>query len=325
MNFTQPNFWRKTKLLDPLAILLLPFSVLYFSLSLLRKLLAKPVKLPVLTITVGNVTVGGAGKTPTAIKLMQLIEALNFSACFLTKGYKGELEGPEFISKNAKVKETGDEAKLLRKHAEVLVSKKRQRAGEKLAGNKYEVAILDDGFQNPNIIHDLKILVIDSNYLFGNGLLMPAGPLRQSKRSALKEAQLILLIGGSELPKELLPYADKVFTASYRVKGSYDPKLKYMAFSGLANNRKFFDFLKEQGLNIVEQAEFPDHYNYRKDDIVKLKKNAGTNGLTLITTSKDHVKLPQKYLEEIVEFKIELVINNQSQFLKLLKSHVKKA
>jgi len=171
----------------------------------------------------------------------------------------------------------------------------------------------------------MKILVIDANYLFGNGFLFPAGPLRQTSSSALRNADVILLIGSEQLPKSLVKYRKKVFSANYKASGSYNSKKSYLAFSALANNAKFFNSLSDHGLRVEEYIEFSDHYSYRVTDIVNLIQLAAQKGLTLITTSKDYVKLPKRYQKEIVEFKIELVINSQAEFIKILKRYVKKS
>lgn len=326
MNFKQPKFWRKSSKLNIFLWLNLPFSLIFFLISEIRKNIKKPSKLPAITITIGNAVIGGAGKTPTAIKIKEITDLLGFKSCFLARGYKGTLVGPEFINAKYNVAETGDEARLLMQYGEVCIAKNRSLAAAILAQRNYDLIILDDGYQNLSIKHDLKILVIDAKYNMGNGFLIPAGPLRQTISSALTEAHIIIYIGStnSSVPEFLQNYQKIIIYGYYKAQTQLDKTQNYLAFSGLANNQKFFQLMKEQKYNICMTQEFPDHYIYQENDIAKLVNLAQKNNLNLVTTSKDYVKIADKYKNKISEFAIKLEIKKEKDFEKLIYDQIKK-
>lgn len=328
MNLKQPRFWYKKNIFNSIiSKIFLFFSLIYLLLFFLRKIRAKKVKLNKQLITIGNIVVGGSGKTPAAIKIKQIIDNNKLSSVFLTRGYKGNLQGPIIINKNHNIKETGDEALLLSSHGKVIIAKKRHEINDFLKTISEEYLILDDGLQNPHIQHDTKIAVIDEQYLFGNKYFLPAGPLRCPIKSTLEMVDIILLIGNDykkNLPNDLLSYDNKIYRGKYKVIGAYNKKQRYYAFSALANNDKFFNSLKKEGLLVNNQKSFPDHHYYSEAEILKLKHDAKNLNLKLITTSKDMVKIPIKYQKEITEFKIELELMEEQKFTKKLLSCLKK-
>lgn len=324
MNLKQPKFWNKCSKLNVFLWLNLPLAFIYYLVLLVRKAIIKKTKLPAYTITIGNFNVGGSGKTPTAIKIKQLLDQKDFNSCFLSKGYKGSLTGPCFIDQHNFVKETGDEALLLLKHGQVCIAKNRKDAVSLIAKKKLDLIILDDGFQNLTIRHDLKILVIDAKINNGNGFLMPAGPLRQTVNSALREAKIIIYIGKESPPRFLDNYKHIVITAIYKAKTTLEKNHDYLAFSALANNQKFFNLLKEKGYNVPVTQEFSDHYFYTEQDLINLIAIAKTNKLNLVTTSKDYVKIPAKFRDSVMEFEIELKVKDENKFYRLFDAAIKK-
>ena len=183
---------------------------------------------------------------------------------------------------------------------------------------------MDDGLQHFTIAQDLKILVIDSNFLFGNKLLFPAGPLRENYKPLLKRVDLIILIGTNKIPKELTLHKQKTFLGNYQPKLIPNKTKNYLAFSGLANNQKFFNTLKAQKLKIAGTKEFKDHHPFTEQEIESLIKKAKTQNLTLITTSKDHIKLPPKYQSKIINFQIKLSLENEKLFTEFFLKKLKK-
>jgi len=316
-----PVFWHKKHIV---SYFFLPLSLLYWILFGLKKMFSRPVSFNKVTITIGNVTVGGAGKTPTALLIEKLLKSADISSVFLTRGYLGDLVGPEIVKDNSAVKDVGDEALLLSNQAKTIVSKKKYLAKNIVDNVDSDCVIMDDGLQNFRIVHHIRILVIDTSFMFGNGFLIPAGPLRQGYRSAMQKADYIFYVGDADVPLKLDcydKYSSKSFIAKIEGKKNIKKENGYFAFSGISNNRKFFNSLKDHDYSVYKVKEFPDHYDYGDEDIEDLIKMAGN--LRLITTSKDMVKIPKKYHEKIIEFKIELKLTREKEFLDSLKKKVK--
>ncbi len=328
MNLKQPRFWyKKSKKNYIIKNIFFIFSLIYLVIFYLRKILVKKTRLNKYIITIGNIVVGGSGKTPTAIKIKQILDNNKLSAIFLTRGYKGNFLGPKLISSKSNIRDIGDEAKLLCSHGRVILAKKRHKINDFLKNIKEDYLILDDGLQNPYLIHDIKIIVVDNKYLFGNKYFLPAGPLRSPIISALNNADIIILIGddhNNEIDNDLIKFANKIFKAKYKKIGSYNKNNKYFAFSALANNNKFIDSLKKEGLKIEKSKFFSDHHYFSNNEINSLIKEAKKENLKLITTSKDFVKIAKKYKEEIIEFKIELEFVEEQKLTKKLLSCLKK-
>ncbi len=310
------NFWAKKQ---PLNYLLLPLSLLYYAVAKLKASYTKKTKLPATLITVGNLTAGGAGKTPTAIALAGLLKKHDF--VFLTRGYKGSITKPTLLNKTHNFLECGDEALLLAEHGRVIVAKRRSKSYDLVKSLKAKLVILDDGLQNNYLQHDIKILVIDADYKFGNGLLLPAGPLRQNLADISDSLDLLVVIG-KQSQLDFLPHDlhAKTYLANYvPVKQQKINKQKnYMAFSGLARNEKFFKQLSEDGFSLAATKSFIDHHKYSEVDFINLITSAKEQDAQLITTSKDYVKIPKKYRSAILEYKIELQFDEPQKFLKSL-------
>jgi tetraacyldisaccharide 4'-kinase len=308
MKLSLPFFWKKRHFI---SYLLLPLSYIYMFVFILQA--KRPRKKTVFLaplITIGNATIGGAGKTPTAIALGELLKANNKNICFLSKGYLGNINQPTMVNGSFhQSKQVGDEALLLSKHGNVIISKKRYLAQKLIARLKPDLVIMDDGLQNNHLKHQLKILVIDAGFLFGNGFLLPAGPLRESLKSALQRVDYIIYIGKraslNKIPN-YQRYQRKIFSGEYIAKKTHNKWDKYLAFSALANNQKFFNHLEEQGYNLIVTKEFPDHYFYSNEDLIDLINLAQRRNLKLITTSKDMVKIDKKFLSDIIVHEIIL-------------------
>ena len=320
MKLITPAFWKSKTII---SYALLPFSLIYLILFYIKKTLTKKHKLPSTIITIGNLTAGGGGKTVIALKINELLKK-DYNTCFLTRGYKGNFNCTTLINEKHTVAQTGDEAQILSKYADTIIAKKRYKAKAIIEKFNKNITIMDDGLQHFSIYQDIKILAIDSDFLFGNNFIIPAGPLRQIKSPLLKKVDYIFYIGKKKLPKPLIKYKNKIITASYAAITKPNPQKKYFAFSGLANNQKFFNSL--QNLNIVKYKNFPDHHNYKKEEIVKLLKIAKKDNLLLITTSKDIVKIKAleiKEIDSIIEFQIALKIDDEQIFVTNLNNKIK--
>jgi tetraacyldisaccharide 4'-kinase len=312
----QPNFWKYN---SPLSTILLPLSFFYRFISVLNQILKPKYKAEIPVICVGNVTAGGAGKTPTAIAIAKILLTENKKIVFLSRGYSGKLRGTFFVdSKIHKAHDVGDEPLLLAKTAPVIISKDR-RAGAQLAHSRgAEVIIMDDGLQNPTLEKTISFLVIDGNFGLGNGKIIPAGPLRQTLKSAIKQVDATILIGNDvhNISKKLND--TKLITA--KIVGTPNPENKhYVAFAGIANPAKFFTSLRQYNYNVVEEINFPDHYNFTKNDIENLKKKAHKLEAELITTEKDFVRLSEEDQVGIQTLPIEIVWNDINIIKNILK------
>ena len=283
-----PGCWAKRGIL---AYALAPLSAVTAVLTARR--IAKPGFKPGLkVICVGNAGVGGSGKTTVVLDFLNRLHGPRFA---LTRGYGGRLAGPVLVDPTIhNAGDVGDEALLLAAAAPTIVSRDRA-AGAKLAlAEGASVVVMDDGLQNPALVKTLSVLVIDGGYGFGNGLLLPAGPLREPVAKAAARCQAAVLIGADEtgalaalppalpvLRAELVPSCTKSLD-NHRV----------LAFAGIGRPEKFFHSVLSLGAEIVSKHAFPDHHVYSALDSARLLNEASELGVTLVTTAKDYVKLP---------------------------------
>ncbi len=313
-----PDFWKKRNLL---AYLFLPLSYFYEFSGLLRHLSIKPTKVAKPIICIGNLTVGGVGKTPIAIKLGQILRDLEIDFAYLGHGYKSKINKNEVIVvdlKHYNNNQVGDEAILLSEIADTFIAKNRVLAAQEISKIKSKkLIIMDDGLQNPSLIKDFKILVIDGNYGFGNEFILPAGPLRQRVDSGLEIADLIIIVGEDKFnftkrfrDKKVIIGKIKISNkAEFNNKSTTESSKSVIAFCGIGQPSKFFNTLKKANFNIVKEISFSDHYHYKEKDIANLLTLAANNGVNLITTKKDWVKFSKEnqrkiqYLDIEIEFK----------------------
>jgi tetraacyldisaccharide 4'-kinase len=243
-------------------------------------------------ICIGNAGVGGAGKTTVVLDLLGRLPGRKFA---LTRGYGGQLAGPVLVDKNLHTAaDVGDEALLLAAIAPVVVAHDRA-AGARLAlAEGASVIVMDDGLQNPTLEKTISLLVIDGGYGFGNGLLLPAGPLREAVSRAAARCRAAVLIGPDETGAlDALPASLPVLRADLVP----DTKERFgrrqvIAFAGIGRPEKFFRSVLSLGAEIVATHAFPDHHVYNAGDSARLLGEASTRGATLVTTAKDFVRLP---------------------------------
>ncbi|AAU04164.1 tetraacyldisaccharide 4'-kinase [Rickettsia typhi] len=303
-----PQFWQERNII---AYLLLPISLIYQFLSYLRTSLACPVILPAKVICVGNCSVGGTGKTQIVIYLAKLLKAKNVSFVIITKAYGSNIKSTTIIQKWHTALEVGDEGIMLAKYGTAIAAKHIKDILPLINELKPDVIIVDDFLQNPYLHKDFTIVSVDSQRLFGNRFLIPAGPLRQNPKQVLDAADLIFLVSSNQdqIPNELTPYIDKVINAQIVPSNNIDKTKNYFAFSGIGNPQRFFLTLENYRLNIVGHKTFPDHYNYLQADLENLYSLAKEHNAILITTRKDYVKF--NYLNnKIICLDVELSINN---------------
>jgi len=292
-----PRFWwRSYPTLQ--ANLLRPASIVYTSIAA-RRMRRSGEKADLPVICIGNFTAGGAGKTPTALAVARILDAAGESPAFLSRGYGGSLPGPVQVrTPEHTASDVGDEPILLSKSARTIVSRDRP-AGARLA---YEsgatVVVMDDGLQNPSLIKDCAIAVVDGATGIGNGLPLPAGPLRASMDVQWPAIDAVLIVGDGEPGRTIAEEAGRrdkrVFEARLEppleVAQSLDGK-KVLAFAGIGRPGKFFETLRSCGAILEAAHSFPDHHRYTAADLTALQQEAEARGLVAVTTEKDLARI----------------------------------
>lgn len=286
-----PNFWQDG---GWASLALLPAAWVYKLAANLRYNAIKPTRLAVPVICVGNLTAGGAGKTPTALALLKLLQAAGAKPAALSRGFGGAMQGPLCVDpQQHSADEVGDEPLLLAQVAPTFVGKDRLAAARLALESGADCLVMDDGFQNSTLAKDLSLLVVDGSLGFGNGRVLPAGPLRESITAGLARADAVVLLGKAKAGlidqlhgKMLLRATIKVSVTAPQIAGG-----RFLAFAGLAYPEKFFDTLRQEGAKKIVTRAFADHYPFRPEEVAALKEEAKRLGLRLITTEKDLARL----------------------------------
>lgn len=309
-----PAFWyaRHGREAAPLTrALLTPFALLYREAGRMRARRAAPQTAPVPVICVGNVTLGGAGKTPVARAILARLRARGVDAHALSRGHGGSLKGPVRVDPAAhSYREVGDEPLLLARDGAAWIARDRAAGARMAAQAGAQAVVMDDGFQNPSLRKNLSILVIDAAKPYGNGRVFPAGPLREPVRDALARADAVVLMApqADYMPDlrqlGLRNFHGPVLTAWLAPVGA-PPAGPLVAFAGIGRPEKFFDTLRAAGGEVVEEGMFPDHHPYQARDLAFLVREADKAGARLITTEKDHVRLPEPVRARTEAFAVE--------------------
>ncbi|MDQ0316721.1 tetraacyldisaccharide 4'-kinase [Amorphus orientalis] len=254
-------------------------------------------RLSIPVLCIGNPTVGGAGKTPTAIALAALLKADGRAPVFLLRGYGGLLKGPVRVdpARHSAV-DVGDEALLLAAHAPTVVAADRVAGGRLAEEIGADVVVMDDGFQNPALHKDWSALVVDTSVGVGNGRVTPAGPLRAPLAPQLSRAQALVLIGDGRRADPVAAAAEAAGLAIFRARlAPQDPERfagkRVLAFAGIGRPEKVAATLREAGAEVVRLAAYPDHHVYRDADARELLEEAARKDLVLVTTEKDIARL----------------------------------
>lgn len=279
-----PDFWRHRGV--P-ALLLAPLGTLYGLTVALKAMTARPFDAGLPVICVGNLTAGGSGKTPIAIAIADRLRARGEKPFFLTRGYGGTERGPAMASRAHSAAQMGDEALLLARAAPTVVSRDRA-AGARLAKEKgATVLVMDDGHQNFTLRKSLSLVVVDAETGFGNGLRIPAGPLREPVAQGLARADGVVLMGDGS--PDLHGFSGPLLRAHLKVDGEAFAGKPVFAFAGIGRPEKFVASLQACGADVVGSCFFDDHHPYTDDEIGQLKAIAGE--AQLVTTEKDFVRL----------------------------------
>ncbi|MEQ9815759.1 MAG: tetraacyldisaccharide 4'-kinase [Azospirillaceae bacterium] len=306
-----PGFWYRPPGL--LAGLLSPLGAVYGFFTRRRLSSVRPFDPGVPVICAGNLVAGGQGKTPLAIALAARLTARGRQIGFITRGYGGQItEATRVDPLVHSAVDVGDEPLLLAAHGPVYVGRRRPAAARLAVADGADVLIMDDGFQNPSLVKDLSLVVVDGGSGFGNGRLIPAGPLRERVADGLARADAVVIIGRDALgvarqvrqhagdlpilPGELVPDDDARRLAGQTV----------VAFAGIGRPHKFFAMLDTLGADVISRYSFADHHTYRPDDMQRLVEMAAAAEAMLVTTTKDFARLPPdiRKVVEIVEVSI---------------------
>ena len=301
MYIIKPKFW------DNPRITLWAISLYPFSLILIRKLTSKEIKFNIPVLCIGNIYIGGTGKTPTSIEIFKIVKSLGKNPGFIKKYYK-------FLK---------DEIIMLEKIGDTFSKKNRKSAIEDLVKNNNDVAILDDGFQDVSIKKNLSILCFNSKQWAGNGLIIPAGPLRDSKK-IINKADCVVINGRFKIKDEQLRLIKiPIFYTQYKIKnlGNLVNK-KIIAFAGIGNPSNFFELLIYNRINLVKSYSFPDHHEYSNSEIDKMLNECKTKNATLVTTEKDHSRLDQSLKEKCDFVKVDLKFDDENKFKNFVKKFI---
>ena len=299
----KPKFWDNEKF-NFFSLILFPFSLVTLLIIYFKKhfIIKRKFKIPI--ICIGNIYIGGTGKTPTSIWLAQEISKLGFRTAILRKLYKNHYDEYNQI-KNS--------------YSNLIVNKNRIKGLTELENNGYDLAILDDGLQDYKIKKDLSIVCFNSNQLIGNGLVIPAGPLRESLK-AIENADLVLINGekNEQFEKKLLKINRKlkILYSSYKPTNIEEFKNhNLLALAGIANPENFFKLLEKNNLIIREKLIFPDHYKFDKSEIQNIIAKAEKNNLKIVMTEKDFFKVNNFNLDNINYLKVSLEIPNKKDII----------
>jgi tetraacyldisaccharide 4'-kinase len=303
MKLIKPKFWESKNFI---SFILYPLSAITFLINFTKKFSIKK-NFEIKSICIGNIFIGGTGKTSLAIEINDLLRK-KFRTVFIKKSYKNQI----------------DEINLLNNKGKIISSSNREDALFTASKKKYQVAILDDGLQQKNINYDLKIACFNSKYAFGNGYVLPAGPLRENL-NIIKDYDLIFL-NGEKKNKKLLSKLKSINKNLQIFEGKYKPlnlkkfdlRKKYLMFCGIGNPHEFEQTLVKYKFNISEKIIFPDHHKFSNIDLKELKSNASRDNLTLVTTEKDFFRLNKTQRKNIKFLKIKLEIKDKEKLKKIL-------
>ena len=309
MKILKPKFWEKKNNL--ISILLLPISFFLQILITIKKKITIEHSFKIPIICGGNIYLGGTGKTPASILIANELKKHKKKPAIIKKYYSDHI----------------DEHNLINHKIDCLfLHKQRSKAIIAAKNSKYDIAILDDGFQDCSIKKNLNILCFNSNQLIGNGLTLPSGPLRENL-SAIKKTQIVLINGNKNesFEKKLLDISNKVkiFYSKYLPENIEEFKNKNLfAFAGIGNPRNFFKLLADNNFNVHTKLAFPDHYKFSKSEIQKMIDGSFKNNLELVTTEKDYFRIKHYGFKHIKFLKIKLEILEKDKLINQILSYI---
>ena len=301
MKIKKPKFWDQNYH-TLFSIFLFPLSLIYQVLIFFKKLGVSKKSFPVPIICVGNIYLGGTGKTPISIKICKIFKELNRNPVIIKKDYTNQK----------------DEVALVKKYNSIITSKNRVDAINEAIKKEFDLIVLDDGYQDPSIEKNLSIICFNSRQKIGNGYVLPAGPLRESL-SSIQNSNIVLINGKKdyEFENQLKKHNPKLnfFYYEYQAESLVNFKnKKLVAFAGIGNPENFFDLLKSSHLNVVQEVSYPDHYSYSEKDFNYLEKLKNKYKAQLITTEKDYLRISSFSRKKFGFVKVKVKMENQENF-----------
>ena len=306
MNFFKPKFWDKNQF-SLMSILLFPIALLIKLLNIFKRSITKTYQCSIPIVCIGNIYLGGTGKTPLCIEIFSILKDLNMNPASIRKKYDS----------------FQDEVNLQKQIGPIYQSKKRIEALKEAIQNKANVALLDDGFQDFSINKNLSVICFNEKQWVGNGLVIPSGPLREDL-SALKRANCVIINGKKNIDIENEIFSQnkkiKIFYTKYKPQNINEFKNnKVVTFAGIGNPENFFNLLKDNKIDLVEEIKFPDHHKYSENELENLFDKTKRNSAVLLTTEKDYFRISESYKQNIKCLKIEVEIENRNQFIEEIK------
>lgn len=326
----EPSFWYISASTNPLQRLFLTgLSTLFRFGAAVKKTLTRTRTVDKPVICIGNLTVGGAGKTPVTLSIAQYFKGQGKKVAIISRGYKGKLNGPLLVNPTMHTaQDVGDEPLLLSLSCTTWISANRYKGAKAAIEKGADIILLDDGLQHSTLKQDLKICVIDARRGFGNKKIMPAGPLREPLDSGLERVDAFIVVGNAdvhrltfdEIKKPLLQATISINKDDWAVLKNK----RLVAFAGLANPKKFFETLRLEDFNVQHTISFPDHHFYTEEELKSLQQTAKEYCADLVTTQKDWVRLPRNLQKNIHQLRIQLDYEERHLFKGLLDSFDKK-
>ena len=312
MNLKKPIFWDSPKT-NFISYLLIPFSLPIILRNFLFKFIKKEKSPNIKTICVGNIYLGGTGKTPLTIKIYEILKKLDNKVATVKKNHSNQK----------------DEQILLKQKTSLIIAKSRKNAIQQGINQSYDILVFDDGLQEAKIDFDIKLVCFKSKNWIGNGRLLPAGPMRE-KISSLKRFDAVFLNGNSSNFEKIenqikkINSNIKIFRTLYKISNiqKYDLNSKYLIFSGIGNPSDFKDILLENKFDVTREMVFPDHYDYDLNDFEKIQNSARNESLKILTTEKDYMKIDLDLSKNIKFLKIDMHINNEEELINYLKQSI---
>ena len=304
----EPNTWK--------AKFLYPLGYFYNLLTLLRGKLAKPQSYSCLTICIGNLNVGGTGKTPTTIALAQHFLKKGLQVHVVSRGYKGKFQGTFLVDpQKHKSDEVGDEPLLISEFTSVWVSNKRKNGIAAAENAGAQIVLLDDGFQDPSFHKDFSLIVVDGEKGFGNKKCMPAGPLRENIVQGFKRADALVIVGERIYKFDTFPTHLKIIHSTLKPieTGMNWKEGKYLAFAGIADPSKFFKTLRSLGANLIDCVALSDHQKLDGQVLKRLERKANLAHAQLVTTEKDAVRLSNTYRKKVLSLPVRIEFDDKNE------------